>query len=576
MKVSLLSNKLYTHILMLISLVLTFSLLNLSWVIGGSLEFHRSLWWVQAMDVSVLIKVDYLSLGFLFMVSVVSFTVLIYSNLYMAGSPDFNKFILILVSFIASMMTLAFSGSLFWAFIGWDGLGLSSFCLVMFYQNWKSFNSALTTFIMNRVGDAFLLLSLWSILSMGSNISMFSASAPFEYVVAGVSGLICACSKSAQVPFSAWLPLAMAAPTPVSSLVHSSTLVTAGIYMIIRFKSDFLYSNYQIFVLSLLSGMTILLAGVSSLVEFDLKKVIALSTLLHIGVMINSVALQMFDLALFHMMAHAMFKSLLFMISGALIHLSRGSQDLRSLSCSSSPSIWMGLMIALSSMVGFPFMSGYYSKDLIILSSFSVGSFMKLWSMMTLSSAILFSSAYSFRLLLFLSLNRSKSSPLPMFTLKKEVSSIEMVKFSLYFGIILSVSLGSVLELHQDLTKWATLPSLVEVALKLFVWLALFLGLMIGYWVWKSYVLGKWNLATMGMWGMHWTSVRTMSQLFVSFSSLVKTSEKAGLLDFYLSTLSQPKLISLISLTFGDKKLFPPISISLISFLSLWWMMTSC
>nr|UTT72574.1 NADH dehydrogenase subunit 5 [Campanulotes compar] len=335
----------------------------------GGLFFLKSIYLLsweitvfRESNFEVLLVVDSFSMIFLFTVGMVSSFVLLYSNYYMMGSLFKKKFILVMMIFILSMFVLSLSGDLFWVMIGWDGLGFSSMCLIFFFQNWKSFNSSMVTFISNRIGD-FLIISFFCF-SILFNGSLF-----FEnYVSSSFLGLfLCfgALSKSAQVPFSAWLPLAMAAPTPVSSLVHSSTLVTAGVFLLIRFKSFLCEKLFS--VIFLVSFITIFLAGMSSVGEYDLKKVIALSTLSHIGLMMMFVGMESFISAKIHLVIHAFFKSLLFMISGFIIHENNNFQDIRLISMSSSNYFFsMTFLLSTFSMMGAPFFSGFFSKEILL------------------------------------------------------------------------------------------------------------------------------------------------------------------------------------------------------------------
>jgi NADH-ubiquinone oxidoreductase chain 5 len=189
----------------------------------------------------------------------------------------------------------------------------------------------------------------------------------FEIQVIGILAIFAAITKSAQIPFSAWLPAAIAAPTPVSALVHSSTLVTAGVYLLIRFNNLFFDTIFAKLLL-LISGLTIFIAGLGANFEFDLKKIIALSTLSQLGLIIRILSLGFYNLAFFHLLTHALFKALLFICAGVIIHNIKNSQDIRdigylriympfSISC---------LNVANLALCGFPFLAGFYSKDLIL------------------------------------------------------------------------------------------------------------------------------------------------------------------------------------------------------------------
>ena len=252
--------------------------------------------------------------------------------------------------------------------LGWDGLGVTSYLLVIFYQRNKSYNAGILTALTNRLGDVGLLISISLIVYLGSwsyiYINFFEkfCSNILVYLI-----IISACTKRAQIPFSAWLPAAMAAPTPVSALVHSSTLVTAGVYLLIRINLIIIEINISKF-LSLIGILTIIIAGMTAMVEIDIKKVIALSTLSQLGIMIMILGIGNPVLSFFHLISHAFFKAILFICAGLIIHRIKDYQDIRKIgfnytNISLSVSI---IIIANMSLCGLPFLSGFYSKDIII------------------------------------------------------------------------------------------------------------------------------------------------------------------------------------------------------------------
>nr|YP_005351153.1 NADH dehydrogenase subunit 5 [Tegula brunnea]AFB78103.1 NADH dehydrogenase subunit 5 [Tegula brunnea] len=313
---------------------------------------------------------DPVGVSFSNVVCFISACVMLFSSSYMSGDIFLSRFVGLVMMFVLSMNLLVFIPNLVALLIGWDGLGIVSFALVIYYQNTKSLSAGMLTALANRVGDVMLLLSIgfcvtqghWNVLFMWH--SEFSPVLVFCIVVAGMT-------KSAQIPFSSWLPAAMAAPTPVSALVHSSTLVTAGVFLLIRFF-PFL-NSFEGFKIGLLfiSVLTLLMAGIGANYEYDLKKVIALSTLSQLGVMMMSLGLGMPFLALFHLYTHALFKAMLFLCAGAIIHNNSNCQDLRQLG-----NLWNQMPLTISclnvanlALCGAPFMSGFYSKDLILETS---------------------------------------------------------------------------------------------------------------------------------------------------------------------------------------------------------------
>nr|YP_010470884.1 NADH dehydrogenase subunit 5 [Cteniopinus ruber]UVF38385.1 NADH dehydrogenase subunit 5 [Cteniopinus ruber] len=311
---------------------------------------------------------DWMTLLFMSFVLFISGMVIYYSYDYMHGDYNLNRFILLVVMFVVSMMLLIISPNLISILLGWDGLGLVSYCLVIYYQNMKSYNAGMITALSNRLGDVALLMAIAWMLNYGSwNYYFYLEELKGDFYMTMISYLVllAAMTKSAQIPFSSWLPAAMAAPTPVSSLVHSSTLVTAGVYLLIRF--NFTFGWELSYFLLFISSMTMFMSGVGASYEFDLKKIIALSTLSQLGLMMSILSLGGYKLAFFHLLTHALFKALLFMCAGNVIHNLGNCQDIRFMGglVNFMPLTCVYFNICSISLCGLPFLSGFYSKDLI-------------------------------------------------------------------------------------------------------------------------------------------------------------------------------------------------------------------
>nr|YP_010946408.1 NADH dehydrogenase subunit 5 [Haplosymploce aurantiaca]WGO57126.1 NADH dehydrogenase subunit 5 [Haplosymploce aurantiaca] len=312
---------------------------------------------------------DWMSLMFMGFVFFISSLVIFYSEDYMHGDFNLNRFIYLVLLFVMSMMFLIISPNMISILLGWDGLGLVSYCLVIYYQNVKSYNAGMLTALSNRVGDVALLMVIAWMMNYGSwnyiyYLDCMKGSFEMEFIAFMV--VLAGMTKSAQIPFSSWLPAAMAAPTPVSALVHSSTLVTAGVYLLIRFSSAF--SDWLNVFLLLISGLTMFMAGLGANFEYDLKKIIALSTLSQLGLMMSILAMGFAKLAFFHLLTHALFKALLFMCAGVVIHSMKDSQDIRFMGnlCFQMPMTSACLMVSNFALCGMPFLAGFYSKDLIL------------------------------------------------------------------------------------------------------------------------------------------------------------------------------------------------------------------
>nr|YP_009489680.1 NADH dehydrogenase subunit 5 [Trogonoptera brookiana]SPP23583.1 NADH dehydrogenase subunit 5 [Trogonoptera brookiana] len=324
----------------------------------------------NSMSIVMSILLDWMSLLFLMFVMLISSSVIYYSESYMHSELNLNRFIMLVMLFVFSMILLIISPNMISIFLGWDGLGLVSYCLVIYYQNMKSYNAGMLTALMNRVGDVMILMIIAWMMNYGSWNYIFYMNFmknDFEMMIVGGLLIVAAMTKSAQIPFSSWLPAAMAAPTPVSALVHSSTLVTAGVYLLIRFNL-LLMDMMFLKMLLVLSSLTMFMAGISANYEFDLKKIIALSTLSQLGLMMSILSMGLPDLAFFHLLTHAMFKALLFMCAGVIIHMMNDIQDIRYMGglVYYIPLTSLCLNISNLALCGMPFLAGFYSKDLIL------------------------------------------------------------------------------------------------------------------------------------------------------------------------------------------------------------------
>nr|AQP26919.1 NADH dehydrogenase subunit 5 [Microcerotermes sp. SA TB-2017]AQP30592.1 NADH dehydrogenase subunit 5 [Microcerotermes sp. G13-58] len=345
---------------------------------------------------------DWMSLLFMGFVFIISSLVILYSDDYMFGDLNIVRFILLVLMFVVSMMFLIISPNVISILLGWDGLGLVSYLLVIYYQNVSSYGAGMLTVLSNRIGDVALLMVIAWMINFGSwsfiyYLEFLSGSVEMELISFLV--VLAAMTKSAQIPFSSWLPAAMAAPTPVSALVHSSTLVTAGVYLLIRFSPSFGY--WLNVALLLISGLTMFMAGLGANFEFDLSKIIALSTLSQLGLMIMTISIGLSGLAFFHLLTHALFKALLFMCAGGVIHSMGDSQDIRFMGGLSvyMPFTSSSLMVSNFALCGMPFLAGFYSSD-FILEMFSM-SYINMFGFLLLFVSTGLTVCYSFRLFYF-------------------------------------------------------------------------------------------------------------------------------------------------------------------------------
>nr|YP_010744957.1 NADH dehydrogenase subunit 5 [Nymphalis urticae]WET58357.1 NADH dehydrogenase subunit 5 [Nymphalis urticae]WGL40117.1 NADH dehydrogenase subunit 5 [Athyma opalina] len=361
----------------------------------------------NSMNIVISILLDWMSLLFMMFVSLISSSVIFYSKSYMSSELNLNRFIILVLLFVFSMILLIISPNMISIFLGWDGLGLVSYCLIIYYQNIKSYNAGMLTALSNRIGDVMILMLISWMINYGSWNFIFYLnfmSNDYSMKIIGMLVILAAMTKSAQIPFSSWLPAAMAAPTPVSALVHSSTLVTAGVYLLIRFNNLLVDMFFMKFLL-LMSGLTMFMAGICANYEFDLKKIIALSTLSQLGLMMSILSMGYGDLAFFHLLTHAMFKALLFMCAGVIIHMMNNNQDIRMMGGISLyiPLTSLCMNISNLALCGIPFLAGFYSKDMILeLVSMSNLNFLIFYLYYISTGLTVF---YTIRLLMYLMIN---------------------------------------------------------------------------------------------------------------------------------------------------------------------------
>nr|QBC73136.1 NADH dehydrogenase subunit 5 [Anatoma sp. MNHN-IM-2013-42003] len=420
---------------------------------GKCVLFEWEMISVSGSVISVPLILDPVGISFSNVVCFISACVMMFSSSYMAEDVYLSRFIWLVMLFVASMNLLIFIPSLVSLLIGWDGLGIVSFALIIYYQNMKSLAAGTLTALANRVGDVLILLAVgfcciqghWNILFMWD--SGFAPVLAFCIVVAGMT-------KSAQIPFSSWLPAAMAAPTPVSALVHSSTLVTAGIFLLIRFY-PFLSSFQGVGVgLLFISVLTLLMAGLGANYEYDLKKIIALSTLSQLGVMMMSISLGLPFLALFHLYTHALFKAMLFLCAGAIIHNNSHMQDIRNLGnlWSQMPLTISCLNVANLALCGAPFLSGFYSKDLILESSLYASNSFFMVLLIFLATGM--TAAYSVRLSLYCLWSPSNHVPL-----HQNYDEDQLVTVPMMFLSLVTILGGSALQkLVLEFNDYVVLP----------------------------------------------------------------------------------------------------------------------
>lgn len=381
----------------------------------------------------IIILIDWISLLFIRFIFLISSMVLIYRFIYIKGDKFLKRFIYLVVLFIFSIIFIIIRPNVIRILIGWDGLGLVSYCLVIYYQNYVSYTSGIVTIICNRIGDVGLLIGI-RLLVINGGWNIWIVEKKIEILIL----FLAAITKRAQIPFSVWLPKAIAAPTPVSALVHSSTLVTAGVYLIIRFNHVLIKSNVC-YILLYLSVLTIFIAGLIANVENDLKKIIALSTLRQLGLIIIILRLGWKIISFYHLLTHAIFKSILFICAGIIIHSLFNNQDIRLFGNLNLniPFTMIRFLIARLALCGFPFLAGFYSKDFIIELIYS--SHINIFILLIIVISLTFTVIYSVRLYYYIYFNKIK------FYRYFRIGEDSLIRFSIIILILFRVRIGGLL-----------------------------------------------------------------------------------------------------------------------------------
>jgi len=326
---------------------------------------------------------DQLSLLWLMFVTGIGSLIHLYSINYMHDDENMHKFFAYLNLFVFFMITLVMGSNLLVMFIGWEGVGLCSYLLIGFWYKNQDYNDAAKkAFIMNRIGDLGLLVGIFIIATLFTTLDFVSLketilggtnSGNTVWIAAAALALfIGACGKSAQIPLYTWLPDAMAGPTPVSALIHAATMVTAGIFMITRLNFLFDLAPSVQNIIAIIGGATALLAATIGLVQNDIKKVLAYSTVSQLGLMFLALGLGAYEIAVFHVITHAFFKACLFLGSGSVIHALHGEQDMRKMGGlrKAMPVTFITMLISSLAISGVFPLSGFWSKDEILMTAF--------------------------------------------------------------------------------------------------------------------------------------------------------------------------------------------------------------
>lgn len=369
-------SKIISNICLSLSLFLSF-LIFVEWNFGINLSINLTTWFnVGVLSVPLTIYFDHITNSMLLLITMVSFLVHLFSTSYMDGDPHITRFMGYLSLFTFFMLILVTANNIVQMFIGWEGVGLTSYLLINFwYTRIQANKSAIKAMVVNKVGDVGFLLgivSLWHISGLLKfnafiNLTIFpNLEILLNWI--NVMLIIGVMAKSAQIGLHTWLPDAMEGPTPVSALIHAATMVTAGVFLIIRISPVLESTPLILLLVIFLGALTAFMSGTIGLVQSDLKKVIAYSTCSQLGYMVMICGFSHYYCGLFHLFNHGFFKALLFLSAGSIIHAVNNEQDMRKIGGVkfTLPLSYICIVVGSLSLAGLPFLTGFYSKDLLL------------------------------------------------------------------------------------------------------------------------------------------------------------------------------------------------------------------
>jgi NADH-ubiquinone oxidoreductase chain 5 len=410
--------------------------------------------WIDSELIDILwgFNFDSLTVSMLIPVLMISLLVHIYSIGYMTHDPHNQRFFSYLSLFTFMMIILVTANNLLIMFIGWEGVGVCSYLLVSFWFTRIAANqSSISAFLTNRVGDTFLTIGMFIIIWSIGNLDYTTIFSMSPYINENIITLVCIClligamAKSSQIGLHVWLPMAMEGPTPVSALIHAATMVTAGVYLLMRVSPLLEYSSTALTLCLWVGAITSIFSSLIGLFQQDIKKVIAYSTMSQLGMMVIGVGLSSYNIALFHLINHAFYKGLLFLAAGSVIHAVADNQDFRKYGglIRFLPLTYSVMLIASLSLVAFPFMTGFYSKDFILESAYGKFYLSSIIVYFIAVIAAIFTTLYSVKVLYLTFLTNPNG---PIINYKKAHEGDIFMSFPLIVLAIFSIFFGYITE----------------------------------------------------------------------------------------------------------------------------------